>query len=310
MPPLSDSPVVYVEGEKPDMIRSMTGFGRRQMSWQDGSVTVEVRSVNHRFLEIACRLPRSMGHLEEGFKKAVQQRCNRGRVDLTVTLQSGKGRGGAVILDQGLAKQYNHALRRLKRSLKLGGSVDVALIAGMRDVLSVSDQPPEDPKLEKFVQKLVSQALDDLAAMRQREGEALAKDMRTRIESLREHSAAVKTRSPLVVQETFDRMKARVEKLLGSDPPDLPKLHQELAVYADRGDITEEIVRLASHMIQFEQTLNRAESVGKTLDFLIQEMGREVNTTGSKANDAAIASHVVEMKAELERIKEQVQNVE
>jgi uncharacterized protein (TIGR00255 family) len=201
-------------------------------------------------------------------------------------------------------------LRALKKSLKLSGAIDIALIAGLRDVISVSDQPSEDPKLAKLVQKLGFQALDDLEGMRKREGIALAKDMQSRIQTIRERRTAVAARSPKLVQETFERMKARVEKLLGTEPPDIPRLHQELALYADRGDITEELVRLDSHMIQFEQTLNRAESVGKTLDFLLQEMGREVNTIGSKANDAEIAGHVVQMKAELERIREQVQNVE
>ncbi len=292
------------------MIRSMTGYGRKHAPWQDGSVTVEIRSVNHRFLEVSCRLPRSLSPLEEGFKKAIQQCCTRGRVDMTVTVQGGKGRAGAVSLDQPLAKQYHQALRALKKSLKLSGSIDLALIAGLRDVVSISDQPAEDPKLAKLVLKLSTQALVDLENMRKREGVAIAKDMQGRIRTLRERRSAVADRSPQSVQDNFDRMRSRVEKLLGSEPPDIPRLHQELAQYADRGDITEEIVRLDSHMIQFEEQLNRAESVGKTLDFLLQEMGREVNTIGSKANDAEIASQVVHMKAELERIKEQVQNVE
>ncbi len=292
------------------MIRSMTGFGRRQAPWQDSTLAVEIRSVNHRFLEVACRLPRSLAHLEDAIKKSVQQHCTRGRVDLTVTIQGGKGRVGTVHLDQALAKQYHRALRTLKQSLKLGGSIDIALIAGLRDVVMVSDQPPDDPKLSKQIQKLAAQAIEDLAEMRKREGLGLAKDMRGRIQLIREHRTAIAGRSPQLVQEAFDRMKSRIEKLLGTEPPDIPRLHQELALYADRGDITEEIVRLDSHMIQFEQLLNRAESVGKTLDFLLQEMGREVNTIGSKANDADITSHVVQMKAELERIREQVQNVE
>ena len=292
------------------MIRSMTGFGRRQAPWQDGSVTVEMRSVNHRFLEIACRLPRPLNHLEESFKKAIQQRCTRGRIDITVTVQGGRGRSGSVNLDQPLAKQYHQALRTLKKSLKLSGSIDLALMAGLRDVVSVSEQPAEDPKLAKMIQQLTGQALTDLDAMRTREGEALAEDMRARIRNIRGHKTLVALRTPLLAQETFDRMKIRVEKLLGSEIPDPPRLYQEMAVYADRGDITEEIVRLDSHMIQFEQTLNRADSVGKTLDFLLQEIGREVNTIGSKANNAEIAGQVVQMKAELERIREQVQNVE
>jgi uncharacterized protein (TIGR00255 family) len=292
------------------MIRSMTGFGRRQAPWQDGSVTVEIRSVNHRFLEIGCRLPRPLSHLEDSFKKAIQQRCARGRIDITVSLQGGKGRAGSVNLDQALAKQYYQVLRTLKNSLKLSGSIDLALISGLRDVVSVSDQPAEDPKLAKVVQRLASQALTDLAAMRTGEGKVLAEDMRARIETIRRNKTLVAGRSPLLAQETYNRMKLRVEKLLVSEIPDLPRLYQELAVYADRGDITEEIVRLDSHMIQFEQTLNSTEPVGKTLDFLLQEIGREVNTIGSKANDAEIAGQVVQMKAELERIREQVQNVE
>ena len=292
------------------MIRSMTGFGRRQAPWQDGSVTVEMRSVNHRFLEIACRLPRPLSPLEDSFKKAIQQRCTRGRIDITVTVQAGKGRAENVILDQSLAKQYHQALRTLKKSLKLSGSIDLALMAGLRDVLSVSDQPTEDPKLAKIAQQLTTQALTDLEGMRTREGKALAEDMSARIQTIRGHKTLIAARTPLLAKEIFDKMKGRVEKLLGLEIPDPPRLYQELAVYADRGDITEEIVRLDSHMIQFEQTLNRADSVGKTLDFLLQEIGREVNTIGSKANDAEIAGHVVQMKAELERIREQVQNVE
>jgi len=292
------------------MIRSMTGFGRRQAPWQDGSVTVEMRSVNHRFLEIACRLPRPLSHLEDSFKKAVQQHCTRGRIDMTVTVQAGKGRAGSVNLDQSLAKQYHQALRTLKKSLKLSGPIDLALVAGLRDVLSVSDQPAEDPKLAKIAQQLATQALTDLEGMRTREGKALEEDMHARIQTIRGHKNLVAVRTPLLAQEIFDRMKVRVEKLLGSEIPDPIRLYQELAVYADRGDITEELVRLGSHMIQFEQTLGRTDSVGKTLDFLLQEIGREVNTIGSKANDAEIAGHVVQMKAELERIREQVQNVE
>lgn len=292
------------------MIRSMTGFGRAQAPWQEGYVTVEVRSVNHRFLEIACRLPRSLSHLEDSFKKAVQQQCARGRIDMTVTLQAGKGKAGTVVLDRALAKQYHETLRTLKQSLKLSGSIDVALVAGLRDVLVLSDQPVDDQKLDKTVQKLAVQAIDLLGGMRKNEGVAIAKDMRGRIQTIGEHSRAISRRSPQLIQETFEKMKSRIGTLLGSDLPDIPRLHQELAIYADRGDITEEIVRLDSHMIQFDQTLNRAESVGKMLDFLLQEMGREINTIGSKANDVVIAGHVVQMKAELERIREQVQNVE
>jgi uncharacterized protein (TIGR00255 family) len=266
--------------------------------------------VNHRFFEVACRLPRHLHALEEPFKRAVHQRCARGRIDLTITLQGGKGRGGLLHIDRTLAKQYHQALRQLKTALKLPGRIDVALIAGLRDVLTVSDQPIEDPQLAALVLQLGDEALNDLQRMRSEEGVALAKDMQSRLQRMRDHRAEIADRVPTAVQEGFARMKDRVEKLLVGEAPDVARLHQELAIYADRGDITEEIVRLDSHMLQFEQHLKRAESIGKTLEFLLQEMGREVNTIGSKANDAVIASHVVQMKAELERIREQVQNVE
>jgi uncharacterized protein (TIGR00255 family) len=292
------------------MIHSMTGFGQKQGPWLEGSVTVEVRAVNHRFLEVACRLPRPLQAMEDVFKKAVQQRCKRGRIDVTVGIQGGKGRGGVINLDQSLAKQYHQALRRLKTSLKLPGTIDVALLAGLRDVLTVADHAPEDPALATLVHQLAEDALDQMLAMRRQEGLALAKDMQGRLQTMKDHRSAVAARTPIVVEEGFVRMKERIEKLLGAEAPDIPRLHQELAIYADRGDITEEMVRLDSHMLQFEQQLNRAESVGKTLEFLLQEMGREVNTIGSKANDGIIAGHVVHMKAELERLREQVQNVE
>jgi uncharacterized protein (TIGR00255 family) len=292
------------------MITSMTGFGRRQSPWQDGTVTIEVKSVNHRFLETGIRLPKSMSALEDTFKKAIQQHCTRGRVDLTVSLQGERGSTRSLQLDAELAKQYHQALRTLQRTLKLGGSIDIGLVAGFRDIVGLSDQPADEPKLAKLVEKLGLQAVQDLAKMRRKEGALLARDILERLETLRRWKEAVSGRAPSVSREAFDRMKTRVEKLLGEAIPDLPRLHQELAVYADRSDITEELVRLDAHMVQFEQTVQSSESVGKTLDFLVQEMGREVNTIGSKANDAAITASVVNMKAELERIREQIQNVE
>ena len=292
------------------MITSMTGFGRRQGVWLDGTVTVEVRSVNHRFLETAVRLPKSIGMLEDTLKKSIQQHCSRGRVDLTVSLQGNRGSARTLQLDVALAKQYHQALQALQRSLKLKGSIDIGLMAGLRDIVALSDQPMEDPKLATLVEKLGKQAVADLKKMRQREGMLLAQDLLARLGQLRECRMMVAERAPLVAQETFDRMKIRLEKLLVEPIPDLPRLNQELAIYADRGDITEELVRFEAHMVQFEQTIQEVQPVGKTLDFLLQEMGREVNTIGSKANDLSITASVVRMKAELERLREQVQNVE
>lgn len=292
------------------MITSMTGFGRQQAAWSGGTVTIEVRSVNHRFLETSIRLPKTMTGLEERFKKTIQQHCARGRVDLTVILQGGRGNARSLQLDAGLAKQYHEALRTLQRTLKLKGSIDIGLMAGLRDLLVLSEQPTDDRKLMKLVEKLGSKAVLEMANMRKNEGALLAEDIRDRLKRLRESKTTVSARAPMVAQEAFERMKVRVEKLLGDSIPDLARLNQELALYADRCDITEELVRLNAHMIQFDGTIQRVEPVGKTLDFLLQEMGREVNTIGSKANDSAITAEVVRMKTELERLREQMQNVE
>lgn len=292
------------------MIRSMTGFGRRQGAWAGGTVTVEIRSVNHRFLEIGIRLAKSLTAGEDRLKKIIQDECSRGRVDLSVLTQGGRGGTRALHLDDVLANQYHHMLKNLQRRLKLSGAIDIGLIAGLRDIVVVADQPTADPTLVRLVERLTRQAVRDLVRMRRKEGVLLARDILSRVSALQKQADQIRAKAPAVAQDSFERMKSRVEKLLGSELPDQARLHQELAVYADRSDITEELVRLDAHMVQFAQTVQRSESVGKTLDFLLQEMGREVNTIGAKANDLTISSSVVQMKTELERIREQIQNVE
>lgn len=186
----------------------------------------------------------------------------------------------------------------------------MSTLAGFRDILSISEEAVDTAQVSKAVVKAVGGALLELDRMRRREGEALADDLRSHLEAIRTAKAAVAEKAPRLAQAAFERMKARLQALLQGDLPDQARLHQELALYADRSDISEELVRLESHMLQFGHTLHSKESVGKTLEFLLQEMGREVNTIGSKANDAEIAALVVHMKAELEKLREQVQNVE
>lgn len=273
-------------------------------------MTVEVRSVNHRFCEVVARLPRSLSGREDDLKKMIQRRCQRGRIELAVSLSGGKEGEKKLNLDRSLARQYDRILRDLQRELRLGGTVDLALLAGFRDIVFVSDQPLENPRLRQTVKKLLAGALTDLDAMRRREGQALARDTKERLRVVREETEVVASRAPLAVQEAFDRMKERVQKLVGSSPIDQGRLSQELAQYADRCDLSEELTRLGSHLTQFDEALKSREPVGRTMDFLLQEMGREVNTIGSKANDAEIAAHVVRIKGELEKIREQVQNIE
>lgn len=293
------------------MIRSMTGYGRRESTTSAGTLVVEARSVNHRFCEIVVRTPKPLAGLEDRLRKLVAQRVQRGRVDVSVSVQGQRNGAKSLALDRALAKQYHRALRDLQRELKLPGTVDVGMVAGVRDVVSVTDQPAtRDPGLERTALRLLSGTLSDLDAMRVREGKALARDLTQRIRKIGATADAIEQRAPLVLQQHFARMKTRVEKLLNGGEADTQRLQQELAVYADRGDITEELTRLRSHLAQLDATMRRRGSIGKTLDFLLQEVGREVNTIGSKANDAQIATHVVEIKAELEKIREQVQNIE
>ena len=292
------------------MIRSMTGFGKKTGVWNQTSVSVEMRSVNHRFLEVAVRVPRFMSDLEDGIRKTVQQRCRRGRVDVTVSTHGGRNSSRTVHLDRDLAKQYRQALRALQKELHLEGTVDVSVLAEFRELFSVSDQPAETSHLNTLVRKLAAGALADLERMRRKEGHALAKDLLQHVRTLEECHNHIAERAPHLAHEAFTRLKNRVAQLMVTDTPDQPRLLQELAVYADRSDISEELVRLSSHMLQFEQTLKSPDAVGKTLEFLLQEVGREVNTIGSKANDVSVAQLVIRMKAEVEKLREQIQNVE
>lgn len=292
------------------MIRSMTGYGRKEAAWTGGTVAVEARSVNNRFCEISVRLPRGLAVLEDHLKGLVQKRCARGRIDLTVALLGGRETRRTVQLDRPLARQYEKLLRQLQRELKLGGTIDVALVAGLKDVVYATEEPVDDARLQALIGKLATGAVADLDRMRQREGRALAAHLEEVLRQIETERQAVAARIPQAQQEHLARMKARVGKLLESGRADAGRLEQELAILADKSDISEEIARLDSHLAQFRQTMKAGEPAGKTLDFLTQEMGREVNTMGSKANDAQLSQHVIRMKGELEKIREQVQNVE
>jgi uncharacterized protein (TIGR00255 family) len=292
------------------MIKSMTGYGRREGSWEGGTVTVELRAVNHRFLEVVARLPRSLVPLEDQFRRVVQTQCSRGRFELTVALSGDRDGEKTLSLNRRVARQYHKLLKDLQRDLRLGGNIDLALFAGFRDIIETSDRPLAAGPLKQQVVKLLKGALTDLEAMRRREGLALERDLIDRLHGISQEVDAIATRAPLVVQEYFERMKARVERLMDPEQVERGRLNQELAVYADRCDLTEEVTRLRSHLEQFTAGVKGRKPVGRTLDFLLQEMGREVNTIGSKANDSDISQRAVTIKGELEKIREQVQNIE
>ncbi len=296
--------------ETKNMIKSMTGFGKREATVQGVTISTEIRSVNHRFREIVMRLPKGKGELEEDLKGVVAQRCSRGRIEVSVVYGGGKETSKRVKLDRDMARQYCRALREIQRDLRLGGNIDVSLLGSFREIFTVEEEIIDPQAVDRTVKRLVSGAVDDLDRMRRREGKALLADMLQRVRMVKQVQRHIRHRLPLVTKGYYDRMKARVKDLLDNDLPDDQRLRQELAIVADRCDITEELTRLDSHCQQFLTMVKAKGPVGRQLDFLLQEMGREVNTIGSKANDAEVSKYVVQLKGELEKIREQVQNVE
>jgi len=274
-------------------------------------VGVEVRSVNHRFCEIMVRLPKSLSGMELDLKEQVKRICERGRIELTVTVNGGgSGNNKVVQLDRTMASRYVQGLRDLQKEFKLGGTVDINVVAGFRDLFTTSEEPALIKDVPKVIEGLTQRALNDLEKMRKKEGTALQKDLVQRIQTIEGRLQTVHQRIPLALQASADRLRARVAKILEGERVNDDRLAQEVVMLAERSDVTEELTRLQSHLGQFRSALKSKEAVGKRLDFLLQEMGREVNTIGSKANDAEISSQVVELKSELEKVREQVQNIE
>lgn len=292
------------------MIKSMTGYGKGESSELQGSCLVEIKAVNNRYVEVSVKMPRSFMAYEHEVRKAVGRRVKRGKVDLFVQWEPAAGEVVVPPLNHAVAKGYHKAFQELARELHVSTEVSLALILSQRNVLQETTVSEEQGDLLAIVLQAVEQALEGLDGMRLREGEALQQDLEGRRTDLAALVAQVRERAPRVVEEYQQKLQQRLDKLLGGTELDPQRLAQEVALLADRCDVTEELVRLESHFAQFDETLLLKESVGRKLDFLMQEINREVNTIGSKANDSSITSLVVEMKAELEKMREQVQNIE
>ena len=292
------------------MIRSMTGYGRGQQLLHGRSITVEIRSVNHRYFEFSCRTPRGCAFLEDRLKRTLQQAISRGKVEVSLTLQTVESRGGAVAVDHALAGQYLTALRALAAEYNLTDDLTLSTVARLPDLFTVCRGEEDEEELAADVLSVLQEALDRFVAMREAEGERLRADVLSRLFTLEEHLAFVEERSPQTVAEYRARLTAKLNELLGGAVADEARILTEAAIVADRLAVDEETVRLHSHIAQLRGILDCAEPVGRKLDFLVQEMNRETNTIGSKCSDAAIAGHVVEMKSEIEKIREQIQNIE
>jgi len=292
------------------MIRSMTGYGRAEGSFPEGSLGVELRSVNHRHCDVVVRLPRQLSSLEEDLKKKVQGRFSRGRFELLVTLQKSNKGAGRYTLNLEAAEAYGRILKQLKKKLNLSGEIDVALLSHFRDVISVSEPEEQIAPYQKKIDKILGQALSALEKMRVHEGKALAVDFEKQLQSLTARLVLVQSREKEAVASYHARLQKRVADLSQGLKVDPVRLAQEVAIFAERTDISEERTRLAAHIGQFRKMLRKGGAIGRSLDFLLQEMNREVNTLGSKSNDLPITMEVLAMKGELEKMREQVQNIE
>ncbi|NLY54756.1 MAG: YicC family protein [Firmicutes bacterium] len=292
------------------MALSMTGYGRGEVTTSVGTIVVEMKAVNHRYLDIAIRAPKEFNALEEDLRATIRQTLSRGRVDVYVRFTPSVDQAPTVTVNLPLAKAYLEQVRILHAETELAGQLTPRDLLTLPEVIRLEEPVVDTDLLRRPLLEVAQMALDQLTEMRKQEGERLVADMRERLATLTELLAAVEARSPEVVSDYRQKLTARLQEMLPDGLIDEARLAQEVAILADKACITEEIVRLRSHFAQFVPLLDRQGAVGRQLDFLVQEMNREINTIGSKANDAKIAQLVVEMKSELEKIREQTQNIE
>lgn len=295
------------------MVRSMTGYGRAECARERYTVTVELRAVNNRYLDCTVKMPRSYIFAEETLKERVQAKVSRGKVDVFVNIAQTGGEALSVTVNEELARSYIAALWRL---YELGNGQTVKMdyhatdLARFPDVLTVEKQEEDQEAVKALLVEAVDLALDDFNSMRAREGERLMADILSRAETIEKLTAVVEERSPKTVAEYRARLEAKMKEVLQNTQIEESRLLTEAAIFADKIAVDEETVRLHSHLSQLRELLGKGGAVGRKLDFLIQEFNREANTIGSKCNDIEIARHVVDIKAEIEKIREQIQNLE
>lgn len=292
------------------VIASMTGYGRAEVRGERSAVTVEARSLNHRYLEVSLRLPRTLAAREPDVRRLVQGRFARGRFDLTVALRRLTGGSGSVRVDLALAREYLARARELARACQLDGELPLAHLLQCPGVLVVEEPEGEEGEGGPLLKEAVDQALTELGRMREAEGAALAADLETRLGALETWIAEAAALAPLVAAHQRERLLARVRDLLGAVLVDETRVAQEAALWAAKADVAEELARLGSHLAQARGLVARGGPVGRALDFLVQEMQREVNTIAAKADDGEITRRCLSARAELERLREQIQNVE
>ncbi len=292
------------------MIKSMTGYGRGEAILNGRSIVIELRSVNNRYLDCSVRLPRAYGFAEDGIKKRVKDTTSRGKVDVFVTVDSTQADAVTVTLNRPLAESYLSALREMVDVYGLKDDVSVSMLSRFPDVLTVQKLPEDQDQVATDLEKVLSVALDGFDHMRTVEGEKLKEDLLSKLTHMEELLSEVERRSPETVCAYREKLRVKLEEVLNNTQVDESRILTEAAIFADKVAVDEETVRLHSHIAQFRDMLEQGGIVGRKIDFLIQEMNRETNTIGSKCTDLSIAHVVVDMKSEIEKLREQVQNIE
>ena len=294
------------------MIRSMTGYGRADIAGARLSLSVECKSLNHRHLDVAIKLPRALSPLELDARRVIQGTVQRGRVEVAVSVApTDDAPATSLSVDMAQARAYVAIARKVGDDLRLGGELQLQWLLGQPGVLSREEQAPVSPEDGwPLLHDALAKALAELCARREAEGAALGKELHALLVALREHVGVMVGRGPAALQRKQQRLRERVQALLGAQPLDEGRLATEVAMWAEKSDITEEVARLHAHMGEFTRLLDEGGAVGRTLDFLIQEMNREVNTVGSKADDLELSQAAIAAKSTLEKLREQVQNIE
>lgn len=292
------------------MIKSMTGFGRAVAETDGYVITVEIKSVNHRYFEFSSRIPRQYGFLDDKLKSYINSRVSRGKVECYVSIDALNTEAAQVVVNNTLASAYVSALKELSKNYDLKEDFGASTVARFQDVLVVKKADEDEEKIWSYVKSVTDTALDKFIAMRTVEGEKMKNDISSRADYILSCVEYIEKRSPETVKEYNDKLVERVHDLIGDVSLDEGRVIQEVAIYADKVAVAEETVRLRSHLDQLKAFINADDPVGRKMDFLVQEINRETNTIGSKANDVDIARKVVDIKAEVEKIREQIQNIE
>ena len=291
------------------MIRSMTGYGRENISKNDREYQIEIKSVNHRYLDISVKMPRQLSYLEDAIKKEISSRVKRGKVDIFITFNNNSLEGRTIKINTELAHAYITELKKLSEKEEILSDIQVTEISKYPDVLNIQNEQDDD-KIKEEVIEVLNNATDNFICMRQVEGSKISEDLLKRLDYIQVKVNEISKFSTGLIEEYVVKLETRIKEILKDQELDKQRLAQEVVIYADKCSVEEEITRLNSHILQFKNLLNSDEAVGKKLDFIVQEMNRETNTIGSKANNLNITNNVIDLKTEIENIREQIQNIE